>query len=513
MNGGESILGKHLIPVTAFLFLVGMTLFLSSLSLHQEFDHDEHQFVASAVLIANHHLVPYRDFPFFHTPNLLFAYAVLFRFTSRLLLGARLFSAACAELTMFVIFMTTLRLWKRPWNLMSLLVAAAAVLLLVSQPLFLYTSGRAWNHDLPLLLLLVAVLAHCKWMRTGKVLMLFLSAALVGFAAGTRLSYVPPVMAFVGGIVFVTRTTTRWRSLAVFASGLAMSLIPTAVTFVLAPARFLFGTLGFARLSNMYRREIGYQRAMTLGGKLAYLGSLLVEHRGALLLLTLLFVAIFLLVVRQETGLRLELTFITAVIFCCLLGALAPSPSQIQYFYQPIPFLVLGIVFGIASLRAQAKTGDHTLVAFLLASAVISSVGLSSYSHPRRLAHRSGSVDEGLDLVALQTRARVGSGKVLTLAPMIPLEGGLDIYPEFSTGPFAWRTAHLLDPTDRVRFRMVSAMDLELLLRPDPPSGILVGAEVLPLEDPLIQYAKRHDYVPLPMSNGLTVWVPRVQLP
>jgi hypothetical protein len=479
--------------------------------MHHELSHDEHQFVASAVLLAKHHLVPYRDFPFFHTPNLLFAYAVLFNFTSRLLLAARLFSAACAALSISLIFMTALRLWKGPRNFTSLLVAASAVLLLVSQPLFLYTSGRAWNHDLPVLLLLLAVLAHCKWMRTGKGLMLFLSAALVGLAAGTRLSYVPPVIAFVGAILLMTRATTCWRSLAAFAAGLAVSLIPTAVTFVLAPSAFLFGTLGYARLNTMYQREAGYQRTMTLGRKFSYLGSLLVEHHAALLLLALLFLTILLVGIRRRTGLRLELAFITAVIFCCLLAAFAPTPSWPQYFYQPIPFLVLGIVFGFASLHAQAKPGGPTLAVFVLAAAFISIVGLKSF-HPKRLVHRSGSVIEGLDPLALQVRHRVGSGKVLTMAPILPLEGGLDIYPEFATGPFAWRTARLLAVADRVRFKMVSPMDLDVFLRPAPPSGILVGAEP-DKEDPLIEYAKRQDYVPLPVLNGLTVWVPRARAP
>ena len=171
------------------------------------------------------------------------------------------------------------------------------------------------------------------------------------------------------------------------------------------------------------------------------------------------------------------------------------------------------------SVTGRRNSKRLLTTAFLLAAAVISIVGLSSYSYPRRLAHRSGSVTEALDRLASQTRVRVGSGKVLTLAPIIPLEAGLDIYPELVTGPFALRTAHLLDPVDRARFKMVSATDLEVLLRPAPPSAILVGEtdNEDPLiqfakrhdDEPLVQYAKRHDYVPLPISNSVTAWVPR----
>jgi len=103
------------------------------------------------------------------------------------------------------------------------------------------------------------------------------------------------------------------------------------------------------------------------------------------------------------------------------------------------------------------------------------------------------------------------SGKVLTLAPIYPLEGGLDIYPEFSSGPFAWRTAPLLDAADRARYKIVSPADLDELLRHDPPVGIIVGAEPIQMEYPLVQYAMQHNYLPLPMSSGLTAWVLRTR--
>jgi hypothetical protein len=41
-------------------------------------NHDEHQFVAPSVLLLREGLLPYRDYPFFHTPNLVFVFAPLF---------------------------------------------------------------------------------------------------------------------------------------------------------------------------------------------------------------------------------------------------------------------------------------------------------------------------------------------------------------------------------------------------------------------------------------------------
>ena len=68
-------------------------------------DHDEHQFVASATLLARHGLLPYRDYPYFHVPYLVFVDAGLFRITPYLLLAAQFFSAlsVCEQRSAFYI--------------------------------------------------------------------------------------------------------------------------------------------------------------------------------------------------------------------------------------------------------------------------------------------------------------------------------------------------------------------------------------------------------------------------
>ncbi len=41
-------------------------------------DHDEHQFMASAFMVARYGFHPYRDFAYFHMPNLVYWYAPFF---------------------------------------------------------------------------------------------------------------------------------------------------------------------------------------------------------------------------------------------------------------------------------------------------------------------------------------------------------------------------------------------------------------------------------------------------
>src|SRR6185369_10049608 len=90
--------------------------------------------------------------------------------------------------------------------------------------------------------------------------------------------------------------------------------------------------------------------------------------------------------------------------------------------------------------------------------------------------------------MAMQMREHVHNGKVLTLAPAWPIEAGLRIYPEFATGPFAWRSAHHLAAEKRREFRMVGPDDLADFLQSDPPAAILTGFETAELEAPLIRF-------------------------
>src|SRR4051812_20339106 len=69
---------------------IGTLLFLFAMG--RGLNHDEHQFITPGVLMSREGLLPYRDFPIFHLPNLAFAYAGLDRLTHQPVLSAKLLS-------------------------------------------------------------------------------------------------------------------------------------------------------------------------------------------------------------------------------------------------------------------------------------------------------------------------------------------------------------------------------------------------------------------------------------
>lgn len=89
------------------------------------------------------------------------------------------------------------------------------------------------------------------------------------------------------------------------------------------------------------------------------------------------------------------------------------------------------------------------------------------------------------------------SQKVLTLAPVLPLESGLPIYPALVTGPFSLRVAPLLSAEERQKQGLLSETELLSLLEHDPPRALLIGLTYndRAVEESLLAYAKQEEYI------------------
>jgi hypothetical protein len=494
-------------------------------------DHDEHQFIAAGALLAREGLLPYRDFAYFHLPNLAFVYAALFRLTESLLLSARLFSLACGAL----LLLTTLLFVRRRWREADVLAPhwseAIAVLLFGLTPLFVYTSGLAWNHDLPMLLGVWATLLlvyTLRWlalpMRAGRWgwlpwLWLVVAGLLAGFATGVRASFLFVLIplaaaATVGGGARGGASGGVGRALLrllAFGAGAAIGLLPVTWTAAQAPAAFLFGNLEYARINTAYRTAQGFVTGMTLPGKLALLGSVML-HPGNLLVIVAY--AIWGLPVRTQwrawpTHLR---ALVLVMLPFLLLGALLPTPAWQQYFYAFMPFLWLAALDGVAA-RPPRWWGSRTarravapLILLLLALwGIANRAELYSTLTGEWIAVRShGDGVEIADLLGPQSR-------VLTLEPILPLEGGLRIYPELATGPFALRAARMTTPEQQLAHHLPPVDALDGWLDDRPPRASLLRVDMgeaadFADEQSLAEWVVAPGFVPLPTRNNRTLW-------
>jgi hypothetical protein len=143
-------LRQHGLAILVLLLFLGFgTVYIFSRAMNMGYNHDENQFIASASLLARQGLLPYLDYPYFHMPNLVFIYALLYRVVSTLLLWTRVFSVLCGAGALGLLVFSTYGILRAQPIGLRLSMAVGAGLLLLANPLFAYTSGRAWNHDAP----------------------------------------------------------------------------------------------------------------------------------------------------------------------------------------------------------------------------------------------------------------------------------------------------------------------------------------------------------------------------
>jgi len=467
-------------------FFVAALVAMLGFALGAPLDHDEHQFIASAALLARDGLLPYRDFAYFHTPNLVGIYALLFQATDHLLLAARLFSTLCAWAMGIVLFAIALR------RTSSVALALGIAALFLANPVIDYTFPKAWNHMLPTLLLLLAFVSQCRGARGGPAGWFFASGFLIAAAAGTRISFAPLALPFLVMAWFTPRGPV---AVAACLGGMFVASIPTFLLLAAAPAQFLFDNLAYnSRVNALYRLASGDERSALIS-KIVSLGKVLVNPGNAVLLA----VGIHALIqVRNRRRTDYPVALLFAILPFVLLGVAAPTPSYSQYYS------VLAAVTCLA-----AAIGWPARLRWPLAAAVAVSLTASfvqNFETVSRLVRREWTpIQAHADGQAL--RKLVGSGPVLTLAPIVPLEGGLAIFPPFVTGSFAWRTASQIPAAERRRYGFVAEEDLHDFLAPRPPGAILLDCD-RKRERGLLAYARAHAYRRVELPQKISLWLP-----
>ena len=493
-----------------FLLLTAIALpFVFTLGMTQGLNHDENQHIAAGALVAREGLLPYRDFPHFHTPYLAFIYAALFRATDHLLLAARLFTIACATASVGLVGAATADAFRAHPPRFARWATVGAMLLALSSWVFTKTTGHAWNHEPPLLFALAAFFAQVAGVRRAHGGWLFAGGVLLGIAIGIRITYAPLLAPFGLATLFLSKVNPLRRAAlaAWFSAGVLIALSGIAWLAALAPEQAWFGNFEFARVNVVYRFATGEPRTMTLATKTRYLyKSIIRADLGLVIAFVAPLVAAFSQRRHGRVSLPRELVFLLWCLPFLLLGSFAPSPVFEQYFYPFVFFFVAGAAYALAMLPAESQLfrGAACLaVAGVLLSAGRGTVG---YHQLPELFKPSHWTPLELHHEAARLRVVPASGRILTLGPIEVLEAGRRIYPEFVTGPFAWRIAPYVEPAKAARLRITTPATLDELLTTEPPSALLLGAE-RKVEGDFEAYVRANRYRLLPHAHGEQLWV------
>jgi hypothetical protein len=496
------------IPWLVFVGIAAIVFVLSfSRAMNRSFNHDEHQFVTPAVLLTQDGLLPYRDYPYFHMPNQVYLYAALTWWTPYKLLVARIIQVLCGTAIALLLFATGWRLLGSMDPLGRWLLAGGLLLALVSSRLFRYTNGLAWNHETSTLCALAALLLHLRGLSGPHPTALALSGLLLGCAIGIRLSFAAVAVPFLLSFWIsrsLVRPGQRLSGFLLCSLGMTVGVLPALVPLVTVPSQFIFGNLGYPRLSALLVH-------VTLPEKIGFFLHKLVDHPAdAVLLILFLYCATFASWrTRAWSGPHRDAVLLTLGVLTMLVpGVLAPTPPQLQHAYPLLPFMVLAVVYFFASAPIQpaARWARLAGAALIIAAAIdlpvnyqkLPSLFIPSHWTPMR-EHAVGERVRG---------ATAPGALVLTTTPIDPIEGGVRVYPEFATGVFAWRTAALLPPKERGRYRMISAAELGELLDRRPPDAVFFNRR-REFVQPFIDYAETRSYrrVDDPIKGGYAIWV------
>ena len=511
-KGARQDRSTHLAATCAVVMVLAVGIIWAGVALPRELDHDEHQFVASGVMLARSGLLPYLDYPYFHLPNLIFVFAAADLVAASPFMAARCISLGFALIGLCAVFWLVWSELEEASRWLRLGMAGSAVMLAAFSPLCFYTVGRAWNHDAATALLLLAlVLSRAARGRPGPAPLIAAGLA-AGLAVGTRLSMAPVAIGLALVLpMWMKRESLgrRLQALALYAAGGAIGLLPTLVLAAIDMRAFVFGNFGYAALNTAFRQASGYTSAMDLPGKARFFfEQVLREPRGAILFGSF---AVFLVadglrvIFSRGEGRRLPL--VIGLLFPFLAwGALAPTPSWYQYFYVLVPFAAVATVVSAARVRLGERRLPFGAAWAIVAALAVGWFSRSEVSSARALVRPDAWVPQAAREVGSRVAQLTEEGPVLTLSPIYALEGGRPIYAQFTSGPFAWRVSSFVPADSRAALHIVSPEELEGVLTASPPAGILVGREV-ELEAGFVAYANAHDYRPLDVGEGLTLWV------
>jgi hypothetical protein len=190
-------------------------------------------------------------------------------------------------------------------------------------------------------------------------------------------------------------------------------------------------------------------------------------------------------------------------------GCFAPTPLRFQYFYICAPFLILTAVHILGVLPAHSRALKVSLLVFAVGVGISAVAGFQQFRRPSALVRLEKWEPLRIHQEGVELARVVGPGRVLTLAPTAPIEGGLSIYPPLATGPFAWRIGPFVPAERRRELHILTADNLDETLSADPPAAIMTGYEKEKWEKPFVDYAQRHGYEAVQRVGKRVTWVRR----
>ena len=511
------MMSVKIINILVVLILIVLTVAILANSMSKPLGRDEQMYCTAGALLAHGKMI-YRDFSYaaqlpYH-PLLCAALFRIFHTTHYLLIG-RMLSAFFDILVLLCIVGIYRHIFKS-YAITGMLLGLAAAVLYVFNPLVDYANGYAWNHDAVIFCVALAfwLFVSTDFTQKSKYWRIAAIGTLLTFASCMRITTALVELLFFAIILSQPAESIKERLKTALPFLIAAALVSAWPVWVIAqaPRAFFLNLVKIPMLYGEWLNQIGmvfnkFELTLVCLTQPGYLALVVLA-----IYLSLMIVC-FHRKLKIMNGRNLVLAALLPLTF--LIIALIPPTMWRQYLAMPVPFLTIGFALPLLYLRKHADKNNAD-IHFKITIAVVSlCVFAAVISYPFVLYRTPiALVPERWQPIAIHQISediaeRTKEPKlILTLAPLLALEGGCDIYTELSCGAIIYRAADSMSPSERSVTHTVGPKTLGELLKISPPSAVILNVErgkLASLEAPL-QAVVKPDWERKAYQNGFVAY-------
>jgi hypothetical protein len=501
------------ILVVLILFALSLEILANSMS--KPVGRDEQMYCTGGALLAQGMMI-YRDFSYAaQLPYHPLLCAALFRIcnTTYYLLVGRIISALC-DILVVVCIVGIYRSIFKSFAITGMLLGLAAAILYVFNPLVDYANGYAWNHDVVILCVVLSfwLFISIDFNHKSKYWRIAAIGALLTFATCTRITTALVELLFF--VILLSQPAEsikqRFKTALPFLAAAVFVLIWPVWVIAQAPRAFFLNLIKIPTLYGKWLYEIGMvynKSALTL--------TCLRQPGYFVLVVLAIYLCLMIVCLRRRLKIPNTRNLLLAALLPLTFFIIAVIPPTMwrQYLALPVPFLIISFALPLLYLRTLAgKTSisKHFKIAAALVTVcvlvAIACYPVVLYRTPIVLVPERWVPIE-IHKISENIAEKTQEPKlILTLAPLLALEGRSNIYTELSCGAIIYRAADSMSPSERSVTHTVGPKTLGELLEKSPPSAVILGMEMRRLENPIFESIVKPDWERKVYENGPIVY-------
>jgi 4-amino-4-deoxy-L-arabinose transferase-like glycosyltransferase len=511
------MMSVKIINIFIILILIVLSVAILANSMSKPLGRDEQMYCTGSALLAQGKMI-YRDFSYaaqlpYH-PLLCAVMLKIFNTTHYLLIGRML--SASFDILVVVCIVGIYRHIFKSFAITGMLLGLAAAVLYVFNPLVDYANGYAWNHDAVIFCVVLALwlFVSTDFTQKSKYWRIAAIGTLLTFASCMRITTALVELLFFAILLSQPAESTKQRFKTALPFLIAAAVVSAWPVWVIAqaPRAFFLNLVTIPMLYGEWLHQIGM-----VFNKFELTFACLTQPGYFALVVLAIYLTLMIVCLRH----RLKITSGKNLLFAALLPltffiiALIPPTMWQQYLAMPVPFLLTGFALPMLYLRKLADKHNANMHFKIAAGLVGVCVFVAVTSYPVVLKRipivlvpeRWEPIE--IHKISEDIAERTKEPKlILTLAPLLALEGGSDIYTELSCGAIIYRVADSMSASQRSITHTTGLKTLGKLLEITPPSAVILNVErgkLALLEAPL-QAVVKPDWERRAYKNGFVAY-------